>query len=320
MEDIIKKLYAMGIIPVVKIDDPNTALPIAKALCDGGLPCIEVTFRTKYASDAIKRISKEYPNMLVAAGTVLTREQADLAMASGAAFVVSPGFNPKLVKYCVDNKIPIIPGCSCPSDVEKAIELGFDTVKFFPAEASGGLNMIKALSGPFPNIQFMPTGGISEKNITEYLAFKKILACGGSFMVTDELVAQGNYTEITAICKRAVRLVLGLKIMHMGINAQDEEEHRSIAHDISKLTFSDINTGNTSSFIGEFEVMKTPYLGAHGHIALGVHDIHRAIAYYEMQGFAFNTETAKYAGDTLVAIYFEKEIAGFAYHLVAKKL
>lgn len=319
MNDIIEKLYAIGLIPVVKIDDLDTALPIAKALIDGGLPCIEVTFRTKHASEAIKLISQKYPQMLVAAGTVLTTEQADLARASGATFVVSPGFNPKLVKYCIANKIPIIPGCSCPSDVEKAIELGFDTVKFFPAEASGGLNMIKALAGPFPKLRFMPTGGISEKNINEYLAFKKIVACGGSFMVTDQLVADGNYAEITAICKRAIKSILGLEIMHVGINAKDEQEHTSIASDISALTFSDIKTGNASSFIGSFEVMKTPYLGKNGHVALGVHDINRAIAYYEMQGFVFDKETAKYKDDKLVAIYFKNEIGGFAYHLVVKK-
>lgn len=304
MKDIIEKLYAIGLIPVVKIDDLETALPIAKALSDGGLPCIEVTFRTKYASDAIKLISQKYPKILVAAGTVLTTEQADSAKKSGAAFVVSPGFNPNLVKHCINNNIPIIPGCSNPSDIEKAIELGLNTVKFFPAEAAGGLKMIKALAGPFPNVQFMPTGGITEENITEYLAFKKIVACGGSFMVTDELVAQSNYQEITNISKRAIKHLLGLEIMHITINTSDEQKNTSIANTLSKLTLTDI---------------KTPNPATKGDITLSVHDIHRAIAYYKMQGFTFDSEKATYKNDKLVTIYFKNEIGGFTCHLTTKK-
>jgi len=233
--------------------------------------------------------------------------------------VLTPGATPSLLEAAMQGSVPLVPGIATISEVMTGMALGYTHFKFFPAEAAGGLNMIKSLAGPYHNVRFMPTGGISEKNINEYLAFDKIIACGGSFMVTDKLVKEGNYQEITNICKRAVKLVLGLEIMHVGINAQNEEDHLSIANDISKLTFSTVNTGNSSSFIDEFEVMKTPYLGAHGHIALGVNDINRAVAYYEMQGFKFDTTTAKYKDDKLVAIYFEKEIGGFAYHLVAKK-
>ena len=303
---------------MVKIDNLDTALPIAKALCEGGVPCIEITFRTEHAAEAIRIISKAYPKMLIGAGTVLTPAQADIAMECGATFVVSPGLNPTMVKHCVEKQIPVIPGCASPSDVEKAIELGLDVVKFFPAEAAGGLKMIKALAGPFGNLRYMPTGGITDKNINEYLSFGKIIACGGSYLVTDALVNAGDYAGITDICRKSMKSILGLEIMHVGINAADEAEHNTIANQLSNLIFTAPKTGASSTFVGGFEVMKTPYLGKNGHVALGVNDIKRAVAYFEMMGIAFNKESAKEKDGKLVAIYFEEEIGGFAYHLVQK--
>ncbi|MDD7300875.1 MAG: bifunctional 4-hydroxy-2-oxoglutarate aldolase/2-dehydro-3-deoxy-phosphogluconate aldolase, partial [Eubacteriales bacterium] len=182
MNEILKKIGLYGIVPVVKIDDVDKAVPLAKALCDGGLPVAEITFRTKCAAEAIKRITTEFPQMLVGAGTVLTTDQADEAVAAGAKFIVSPGLNPKVVAHCQKIGVPITPGCSNPSDIEAALELGLDVVKFFPAEAAGGLPMIKAMSAPYGNLKFMPTGGLNESNILDYLKFNKILACGGSYM------------------------------------------------------------------------------------------------------------------------------------------
>ena len=318
MNQIIEQLYGIGIVPVVKIDDLDTALPIAKALCDGGVPCIEITFRTKHAAAAIKMISEAYPQMLIGAGTVLTPEQADTAMECGATFIVSPGFNPTMVGHCVAKNIPVIPGCATPSDVEKAIEIGLDVVKFFPAEAAGGLKMIKALAGPYGNLRYMPTGGITEKNINEYLSFGKIVACGGSYLVTDALVNAGDYQGITDICRKSMKSILGLEVAHVGINAGDEVEHGEIANQLSQLIFTEPKTGASSTFVGGFEVMKTPYLGKNGHVALAVNDIKRAVAYFEMMGVTFNQESKKEKDGKLSAIYFEKEIGGFAYHLVQK--
>jgi 2-dehydro-3-deoxyphosphogluconate aldolase/(4S)-4-hydroxy-2-oxoglutarate aldolase len=224
MNEMLMKLQRVGIVPVIKLEDAKDAVPLAKALVDGGLPCAEVTFRTAAAEESIRLMRQAYPDMLIGAGTVLTTEQVDKAIAAGATFIVSPGLNPKVVRYCVDRGIPITPGCSNPSDVEAAIELGLDVVKFFPAEAAGGLAMIKAMAAPYGNMKFMPTGGINAKNLLTYLDFPKIIACGGSWMVSDELVKAGEFDKITALTKEAVTLMLGFEIRHVGINAPNETE------------------------------------------------------------------------------------------------
>ena len=207
MNAILEKLHEFGIVPVVVLEEAKDARPLAQALCDGGLPCAEVTFRTDAAEECIRIISNEFPEMLVGAGTVLTTEQVDRAIAAGAKFIVSPGINPKVVQYCNEKGIPITPGCITPSEVEKAIELGLDVVKFFPAEAAGGLAMVKALTAPYVGMKFMPTGGINAKNIREYLAFDRIIACGGSWMVKGDLVKAGDFEKITELTKEAVEIV-----------------------------------------------------------------------------------------------------------------
>ena len=205
--NVLKELSLIGIVPVIKIDRVEDALPLAKALIDGGLPCAEITFRTAAAKDAIAAISKEYPEMIVGAGTVLTKEQVDDAIAAGSKFVVSPGFNPEIVKYCQEKGCPIVPGINNPTGIEQALSLGLTTVKFFPAEQSGGLAKIKAMSAPFPMFKVMPTGGISLKNLKEYLSCPVICACGGSYMVTAELIENGKWDEITELCKKSCEIV-----------------------------------------------------------------------------------------------------------------
>ena len=207
MNAIIEKLGQFGIVPVVVLDDAKDAAPLAKALCDGGLACAEVTFRTDAAEESIHIMTKEFPEMVVGAGTVLTTAQADRAVAAGAKFIVSPGFNPKVVKHCLEKGIPVTPGVATPSEMEQAIECGLEVVKFFPAEPSGGLNMIKAVAAPYTMLKFMPTGGINPQNITPYLQYDKILACGGSWMVKGSLVKEGAFDKITALTKEAVELV-----------------------------------------------------------------------------------------------------------------
>ena len=207
MNEVLEKIQKIGIVPVVVLDDAKDAAPLAKALCEGGLPCAEVTFRTAAAEESIRIMAKEFPEMLVGAGTVLTTEQVDRAVNAGAKFIVSPGLNPTVVKYCVDKGIPVTPGTSNPSDVEMAISLGLDVVKFFPAEPSGGLNMIKAVAEPYTMLKFMPTGGLNPQNVTSYLQYDKIFACGGSWMVKGNLVKEGAFDEITRLTKEAVELV-----------------------------------------------------------------------------------------------------------------
>ena len=205
--NVLKELSLIGIVPVIKIDRVEDALPLAKALIDGGLPCAEITFRTAAAKDAIAAITKEYPEMIVGAGTVLTTAQVDDAIEAGAKFIVSPGFNPEIVKYCQSKGCPIVPGINNPSGIEQALTLGLDVVKFFPAEQSGGLSKIKAMSAPFPMFKVMPTGGISLKNLKEYLSCPVICACGGSYMVTADLIENQKWDEIIELCKKSVDIV-----------------------------------------------------------------------------------------------------------------
>ena len=207
MHTVLEKIQEIGIVPVVVLDDVKDAKPLAQALCDGGLPCAEVTFRTPAAEESTRIMSEEFPRMLVGAGTVLTTEQVDRAVAAGAKFIVSPGINPRIVKYCVEKGIPITPGCSSASDLEVALENGLEVVKFFPAEPAGGLNMIKALAAPYVGVKFMPTGGINATNVREYLAYDRILACGGSWMVKNDLIKAGDYAKITELVKEAVEIV-----------------------------------------------------------------------------------------------------------------
>ena len=207
MDKVLEQIQEIGIVPVVVLNDAKDAEPLAKALCDGGLACAEVTFRTAAAEESIRIMSEKFPDMLVGAGTVLTTEQVDRAVAAGAKFIVSPGLNPRIVKYCVDKGILITPGCANPSDIEQALEQGLEVVKFFPAEAAGGLKMIKAMAAPYVGVKFMPTGGINQNNVREYLAYDRILACGGSWMVKSDLVAAGKFDEIEKLARECVDIV-----------------------------------------------------------------------------------------------------------------
>ena len=321
MNAIEQKIYDLGLIPVIKIEDPEKAVPLARALCDGGLPAAEITFRTACAAEAIAKIAKEVPEMLVGAGTVLTPEQADAAIAAGAQFIVSPGLNPRVVRHCIEKKIPILPGCANPSDIECALELGLTTVKFFPAEAAGGLPMLKAMSAPYGAVRFMPTGGISSDNLLSYLKFDKILACGGSFMVKDELIREGNFEEITRLTKNAVMAMLGLKFCHLGMNNESQEEADKGAAMLSKLFGLPLETTSKGYFAGkEFEVLNAPIRGKYGHIAISTNFVDRAIAYFKRMGIEFDESTATYdAKGKPKFIYFKDEICGFAFHLVSAK-
>lgn len=207
MNEVLKKIGEIGIIPVVVLDDAKDAEPLAKALIEGGLPCAEVTFRTAAAEEVIRKMATAYPDLFVGAGTVLTVEQVNRAVDAGAKFIVSPGLNPEVVKYCVQRGIPVCPGTCTPSEVEQALALGLDTVKFFPAEPAGGLGFIKAMAAPYTGVKFMPTGGISAKNVREYLAYDRILACGGSWMVKKDLVQAGDFEKITELVREAADIV-----------------------------------------------------------------------------------------------------------------
>ena len=320
MDEIFEKIGLIGIVPVIKIDDAKKAVPLAKALIKGGLPVAEVTFRTDEAAEAIRQISAQFPGMLVGAGTVLTTEQADKAIEAGAKFIVAPGFNAKIVKHCQEEGIPMIPGCSSPSDIEAALELGLDVVKFFPAEAAGGLAMIKAMSAPYGNVRFMPTGGISQKNINDYLAFDKIVACGGSWMVSDKLIKEERYDEIEKLTKEAVRTMLGFDLLHIGVNAEHSADAMKAAELFSLLFGFAIHDGDASIFMDDtIEIMKQNGRGTHGHIAVVTNDIHRAMHFLSQKGVTFIKESEAYdENGNLYLVYLTEEILGFAFHLRQK--
>jgi 2-dehydro-3-deoxyphosphogluconate aldolase/(4S)-4-hydroxy-2-oxoglutarate aldolase len=321
MHPILEKIQKIGIVPVVKIDRAEDAVPLAKALCAGGLPCAEVTFRTEAAAEAIRLMVQNFPQMCVGAGTVLNKEQVDTAVQSGAQFMVSPGLNPKTVGYCVDKKIPVVPGITSPSEIEQALEFGLDVVKFFPAEQSGGLAKIKAMSAPYTTMKFMPTGGINAKNLNSYLDFPKILACGGSWMVPAELINNGEFDKIEQLTREAVQIMLGFELAHIGVNATDEEEAVKTAERFSFIFGMDKKEGNSSIFSGTaLEVMKSPYLGKNGHIAIKTNYIERAVNYLSsVLGVEFDETTAKKdAKGNLKAIYLKEEIGCFAIHLLQK--
>lgn len=320
MNKVLEEISKIGIVPVIALDNVEDAEPLAKALVEGGLPCAEVTFRTAAAEESIRIMASKFPELLVGAGTVLTTDQVDRAVNAGAKFIVSPGLNPKVVKYCVDKGIPVTPGTANPSDVEVAIELGLEVVKFFPAEAAGGLNMIKSMAAPYTNMKFMPTGGINAANLTSYLDFGKIIACGGSWMVNKDMLKNGDFDGIKKLTQQAVDTMLGFEMKHIGINAKDENDADGIASALNKMFGFEKKVGNSSIFAGTaFEVMKKPYLGANGHVAVQTNYINRAIYHLEKRGFEFDMDTAKYdAKGNMKAIYFKGEFGGFALHLVQK--
>ncbi len=206
-----ERFAQFGVVPVVVLEDAKDAGPLAEALVKGGLPCAEVTFRTDAAEESIRTMTTLYPDMLVGAGTVLTIEQADRAVAAGAKFIVSPGFDPEIVDYCIQKEIPVFPGCITPSEVAQGVKRGLEVIKFFPAEQFGGVDTIRALAAPYTSVQFMPTGGINAKNLKEYLSCDKILCCGGSWMVKGDLVRAGEFDKICELTKEAVALVKSIR-------------------------------------------------------------------------------------------------------------
>jgi len=205
--DVIKKIEKLKLIPVAVIEDSKNALPLGRALMDSGLPVVEITFRTEAATESISIIRKKYPEMLIGAGTVLTIDQVNAAMDAGSEFIVTPGFNPTVVDYCVQNKIVVVPGLNAPSFVEWGLERGLNFFKFFPADLSGGIKMLKLISGPYPTARFMPTGGINENTLTDYLKLDNVIACGGSWLVNKDLISSGNFEEIKNLTTRALSLI-----------------------------------------------------------------------------------------------------------------
>ena len=320
MNPIMERVYEIGIIPVIAFNSVDEAVPLCKALVAGGLPAAEVTFRTACAEDCIKKIHDEVPEMLLGAGTVLTTEQADRAMAAGASFIVSPGFDPNVTRHVIEKGGIMMPGTCSAGEMQQAMNLGCEGIKFFPAEANGGVAMLKNIGGALKTAKWMCTGGINAKNVNDYLAYDQIFAVGGTWMCKSDKIKAGAWDEITAMCKEAVDTMLGLELGHIGINSTDEAEAAKTAETLGALLNMAVKPGNSSIFVGkkEFEIMKKPGRGTHGHIAIKTNNVDRAIYHLGLRGVKFDMDSKVVKNGKTTAIYMADEIAGFAIHLVQK--
>lgn len=321
IDNLVAELSNIGIVPVIKLDKVENAEKLAKALRDGGINCAEVTFRAKGADEVISRMVKAYPDMLVGAGTVLTCEQADSAYKAGAKFCVAPGLNPKVVKHCLDKGEAFAPGVSSASEIEQALELGLDFVKFFPAEQAGGLGYIKAISAPYSTMRFMPTGGVTEDNLNTYLAFNKIVCCGGSWIVPAKLLEAEDWAGITKLCRTAVDKMLGFTMVHVGLNCANPEEAEAVADEFDGAFGFEKKVGNSSVFASTYmEMMKKPFHGTHGHIAVATNSVTRALYHLEKRGYKVKEGSQKFNAEGVMNVaYLDHEFGGFAVHLVLKK-
>ena len=308
-----------GLVPVIAIDDANDAPAAAKALLTGGLPIMEITMRTDAGLEAIRYVKETYPQILVGAGTVLNIEKARESVEAGAEFIVSPGFNPEIVKWCLDNKIDITPGCVTPTEIEKAMSFDLNILKFFPASIYGGIKGLKSLAGPYRMIKFIPTGGINDDNLTDYADKPFIHAIGGGWLCSSSDIRSHNFKNITSVVKKAIDILLGFELAHIGINAKDSDKALHAAKDFSKMFNFSLKEGNSSIFAGqEIEVNRKKAPGLSGHIAIRTNSIERAAYYLGNRGFQVDWSTAKEKDKKMIAVYLKDEIGGFAIHLLQK--
>lgn len=319
---VVEEFSNIGIVPVIKLDKVENAEKLAAALRAGGINCAEATFRAKGADQVIARMLKAFPDMMVGAGTVLTVEQAEAATAAGAKFCVAPGLNPKVVSHCLERGIAFAPGLSSASEIEQAMELGLDFVKFFPAEQAGGVAYIKSVCGPYRNMRFMPTGGITADNLNSYLAYNKIVCCGGSWIVPAKALAEENWDEITRLCREAVDRMLGFELVHVGINCANPEEADGVADKFQSAFGFAKKVGNSSVFASTYvEMMKSPFRGDNGHIAIATNSVKRAVYQLKLRGFEADETSFKFdkATGELNVAYLKEQFGGFAVHLVKRK-
>lgn len=314
-----ERISQIGIVPVVKIMAKEDALPLAQALYNGGLDVAEITFRSEHAKYAIQTIHQALPDMLVGAGTVLSVEQAQEAVDAGAAFIVSPGFNEKVVAWCIDHDIDVYPGVSSASEVELAMSYGLKDLKFFPAQSSGGAKKIKDFSGPYQELSFMPTGGINMNNMHEYLSLPNVSAIGGSFMLPNDLVNAKDWDGIEALCKEAVKHMLDYQLIHIGINSENEEASLATAKQLCDLFHFTYYKKPKSNFAGVgFEVLHNKGRGESGHIGIYTPYPQRAMYQLAKQGIHFveDSITRNKKTHLINFVYLDMEIAGFGIHLI----
>ncbi len=308
MNKTLEQIGLCGIVPVVTINDAHHAGPLAEALSEGGLPCIEVTFRTAAAPAAIGAIAKQHPSMLLGAGTVLTVDQAKQALDLGSRYIVSPGLNRKVVEYCLTHDIPITPGVATPTEVEAALDLGLNVVKFFPAEPLGGLPYLKAIAAPYTMVKFIPTGGIDESNLLGYLKFPSVVACGGSWMVKADLISGGRFDEIRTITSRAVGQMLGFNLRLTAAEISDAAiiDLKDRLAQVLALSAAEIEPWSVTKAFGQ------PPREKPEHLLITTNFINRAVAYFERRGVAMRPGTREEKNGQLLSISMDREVDGIS--------
>ena len=317
--DVLKRMGDCGVVPVVVLDKVEDALPTANALLSGGADVIEVTLRTPAALDCIRQIAQNCPEICVGAGTVLSVQQCEQAVDAGALFVVAPGFDREVVQWCIQRQVAVVPGAITPTEITLALSLGIKVLKFFPSYEFGGLPAMKALSGPFGEVKFIPTSNLEPANLCEYLSAPFIHATGGTWMCERQDILDGKFARITEITARMQRLSLGFELAHIGINCDTPQASIEVCELFERAFLTGIKEGDASNFASPgIEVMKSRYLGDNGHIAMRTNKIERAIAALAKKGFAVDMQTAKYKGDAMIAVYLKEQFGGFAVHLLQK--
>ena len=319
MNEVLKRVSDIGIIPVIAFNSVEEAVPLCKALVAGGLPAAEVTFRTACAEECIKTISREVPDMLLGAGTVLTIDQADRAMAAGASFIVAPGYDPNVTRHVIDKGGIMMPGTATSGEMQQAMNQGCEALKFFPAEANGGVSMLKNIGAALKTAKWMCTGGVNAKNVNDYLGYDQIIAVGGTWMCKSDMIKAGEWDRITAMCKEAVQTMLGFTLKHVGINCGDAAQAANVAKAFSAIFGLPCKEGNSSDFAGTVvECCKVKKPGANGHIAIGTNNVDRAIYHLGRQGVKFldADKVVDAATGKTKAVYLADDFGGFAVHLV----
>lgn len=322
MKDTLRHISEVGILPIITIEETLDAIPIAQALYDGGIPMVVITFRNDNGPECIELITKAIPDMLVGAGTVLSTAQVDQAIAAGAKFFTSPAINPTVVNYCKQKNIPIFPGAATPNNIEEALTLGLEHIEYFPAEANGGVEGLRAVSAPYPKVNFIALGGVNNDNMVHYLNDPKIFAVAGDWFIKEDWIRFKDYEMIEQSAQEAVKIMLDFEIDHIGLNFPKEESALYAAEEFGELFGYDVKktAEDTGFFAGSyFETMKPGYMGTVGHIAINTNSVERAKAYLERKGLGFIDEKTECMDDgSLRLVVLDKEIGGFAIQLIRK--
>lgn len=318
MNNFLELVEDIGILPQVVLDNVADAVPLGEALVKGCIPMAKVSFRTEAAADIIEAMANNVPDLIVGAGTIHSVEEAKLAVSKGAKFIVTSGIQEDVVKWCTENNVVIIPGCVTPSDIELALRYDLKVVNFFPAEIFGGVKAIKALYGPYYNVKFLASGGIDESNLIEYLDQPNVAAVAGDFVLSQEAIANKDWEAISAQCIYFVHKVLGLSIGHVGINRDNLDAAWALTNELTDLFSIGVCEGESFMFVGDnlFEILKTPFHGDNGHIAINTNYIERAMKFFARRGIEYREETMAYdANGRLKVVYMTREMGGFAFHL-----